>query len=142
MWFISCVLSHKWSEGLPHPRLQELARHATLSLRQIKNIKNSLLQAALLEVTPRYGTEGEQEANNYDFGMLFEKLEKAIAAAPDASAGGIAPEDALAEDTLGHGNERAEGETYIYCSDEDAAEIIVGGPDGGRWKQRRSRKRF
>src|SRR5690349_18326135 len=33
VWFISYVLSHKWDEDLPHPRLQELARHATLSLR-------------------------------------------------------------------------------------------------------------
>ena len=42
VWFISYTLSHKWDEDLPHPRLQELARHATLGLRQIKNIKNSI----------------------------------------------------------------------------------------------------
>src|SRR5207249_7933957 len=57
VWFIAYVLSHKWDEDLPHPRLQELARHATLGLRWIKNIKNSIVQAGLLEVTPRYGSD-------------------------------------------------------------------------------------
>ncbi len=61
VWFISYVLSHKWDEGLPHPRLQEMARHATLGLRQIKNIKSSIVQAGLLRIIPRYGTGGEQD---------------------------------------------------------------------------------
>ncbi len=97
IWFISYVLAHKWDGGLPHPRLQELARHARLGLRQIKNIKKSIVEAGLLEVLPRYGTEGGQDANSYDFGKLFARLESLIVADP-ALASRI-PVDDLSETT-------------------------------------------
>lgn len=140
VWFVSCVLAHKWDDGLPHPRLQELARHATLSLRQIKNIKNSLLEAGLLQVTPRYGAEGEQDANSYDFGMLFDRLEELLLAAPNAPgalgalAGSDMPEDELAEHPSEPGSEEAEGQKYNYGSEEGrmeaGAEITTAGTDG------------
>ncbi len=139
VWFVSCVLAHKWDDGLPHPRLQELARHATLSLRQIKNIKNSLLEAGLLQVTPRYGAEGEQDANSYDFGMLFDRLEELLLAAPNAPgapgalAGSDMPEDELAEHSSEPGSEEAEGQKYSYGSEEGrmeaSAEITTAGTD-------------
>jgi hypothetical protein len=91
VWFISYVFSHKWDDDLPHPRLNELARRATLGLRQIKNIKKSIVEAGLLDVTPTYDSEGGQGANSYDFGPLFDRLETLMAA--DATA----PGDELSE---------------------------------------------
>lgn len=96
VWFISYVLAHKWDGDLPHPRLQELARHATLGLRQIKKIKNSLVFEGLLVVTPRYGVGGEQDANSYDFGPLLDRLERQMVADSDAH------DDELAENPPVH----------------------------------------
>ena len=113
VWFISYVFSHKWDEDLPHPRLQELARHATLGLRQIKNIKNSLVEAGLLEVTPRYDVEGAQDANSYDFGPLLDSLEKLLLSDPTI------PGDELAEGPAW--GEPAGGEIYDYRQPGDNA---------------------
>ena len=96
VWFISYVLAHKWDGDLPHPRLQELARHATLGLRQIKKIKNRIAQAGFMEVTPRYGSGGEQDANGYDFGPLLDRLERLITTDPGAAI------DELAERSPAH----------------------------------------
>jgi hypothetical protein len=116
VWFISYVLSHKWDEELPHPRLQELARHATLGLRQIKKLKNSIMQAGLLEVTPRYGAVGEQDANSYDFGLLFDKLEKAIIADPGARGDGLVEDAAQGGQALGEARNRGSEEGAVDAS--------------------------
>lgn len=118
VWFISCVLSYKWNFDLPHPRLQELARHATLGLRQIKKIKNSIVHLGLLEVASRYGAEGEQDSNSYDFGLLFDKLESLMAGDPSA------PVDELSERPLQ--NEQARLGTPGRGSGPGAAEVALG----------------
>jgi hypothetical protein len=111
VWFISYVLSHKWGGDLPHPGLQELARHSTLGSRQIKKIKNSLVYEGLLVVTPRYGAGGEQDANSYDFGQLLDRLERLMAAHPDAR------DDELAENPPTH----VDREAHIDMADGSPA---------------------
>jgi hypothetical protein len=93
VWLVSCVLAHKWDGDLPHPSLQEIAQQATLGLRQVKKIKSSLVLAGLLDVRARYGMDGEQNANSYDFGPLFEKLEHYILLDPAVP---VSPVDELA----------------------------------------------
>lgn len=110
VWFISCVLAHKWDGDLPHPSLQEIARHATLGLRQVKKIKNSIVHADLLEVRQRYGSDGEQDANSYDFGLLFDRLESLMLA--DLGA----PKDDLAEEALASNPDPDPGPGHLGAS--------------------------
>ena len=95
VWFVLYVLAHKSDDGLPHPRLQELARQSGLGLRQIKNIKSSLVEAGMLEVMSRFTPEGGQDANSYDFAPLFAQLESFILSDPALPA--LAPTDQLRE---------------------------------------------
>ena len=99
VWLVSCVLAHKWDGDLPHPSLQEIAQQATLGLRQVKKIKSSLVLAGLLDVRPRYGMDGEQNANSYDFRASLREAGALILLDPAVP---VSPVDELANGPVEH----------------------------------------
>jgi hypothetical protein len=82
VWFISAVLAHKWTEELPHPNLSRMERETGIPERRLRRYKQRLCEAGFLHVYPRYDQSGRQDANYYDFGPLFEEIERLIAGEP------------------------------------------------------------
>jgi hypothetical protein len=82
VWFISAVLAHKWTEELPHPNLSRMERETGIPERRLRRYKQRLCEAGFLHVYPRYDQSGRQDANYYDFGLLFEEIERLIAGEP------------------------------------------------------------
>ncbi|MGA7732494.1 MAG: hypothetical protein WCD37_14640 [Chloroflexia bacterium] len=81
-WFISAVLAHKWTEELPHPNLSRMERETGIPERRLRRYKQRLCEVGFLHVYPRYEESGRQDSNYYDFGPLFEEIERLIAGEP------------------------------------------------------------
>jgi hypothetical protein len=71
VWFISSVLSHKWTEDMPHPNLKRMERETGVQERTLRRYKQRLCQCGYLISYPRYDSSGRQDSNYYDFGPLF-----------------------------------------------------------------------
>lgn len=84
VWFISAVLSRKWTEDLPHPNLSKMERDTGVPERRLRRYKQRLCEGGFLNVYPRYDESGRQDSNYYDFGPLFEQIENLIAGEPAA----------------------------------------------------------
>lgn len=82
VWFISAVLSRKWTEDLPHPNLSKMERDTGVPERRLRRYKQRLCEGGFLNVYPRYDESGRQDSNYYDFGPLFEQIESLIAGEP------------------------------------------------------------
>lgn len=80
VWFISAVLSRKWTEDLPHPNLSKMERDTGVPERRLRRYKQRLCEAGFLNVYPRYDATGRQDSNYYDFAPLFGQIEALIAA--------------------------------------------------------------
>ena len=78
VWFVSYILAHKWDEDLPYPSLKAMSRRVGMSLSQVQRIKNSLCEAEMLKVYPRWTEKQGQATNSYDFSGLFDRLEEMI----------------------------------------------------------------
>jgi hypothetical protein len=78
VWFASYILSHKWDEDLPYPSIAQMARCTGISDRMLRYRCNELHHLGYLEIYPRYGDNGGQSTNYYDFARLFARLEEMI----------------------------------------------------------------
>lgn len=82
VWFIACVLAHKWDTDLPRPSLAKMAGYTGVSKRRLQEIKQGLCAAGLLLIRNNRAAHGGQEADGYDFTPLFARLEALLAARP------------------------------------------------------------
>lgn len=80
VWFVSAVLSRKWTADLPHPNLSKMEKQTGVPERTLRRYKQTLCASNFLEAYPRYDETGRQESNYYDFAQLFAELEDLIAA--------------------------------------------------------------
>ena len=58
VWFISAVLSRKWTEDLPHPNLSKMERDTGVPERRLRRYKQRLCEGGFLNVYPRYDESG------------------------------------------------------------------------------------
>jgi hypothetical protein len=79
VWFVASVLSHKWTEDLPHPNLSRMERATGIPERRLRRYKQALCEGGFLHIYPRFDESGRQDSNYYDFGPLFEQMETLIA---------------------------------------------------------------
>ena len=78
VWFISSVLSHKWTEDMPHPNLKRMERETGVQERTLRRYKQRLCASGLLIVHPRYDESRRQDSNYYDFSPLFSQIRELI----------------------------------------------------------------
>lgn len=78
VWFVSAILAHKWDADMPKPSLKRMAAQTGVSEQQLHNYKNELVKAGWLAVVNRQNERGGQEANYYDFSVLFGALEERL----------------------------------------------------------------
>src|SRR6476619_2014624 len=79
VWFVASVLSHTWTEDLPHPNLSRMERATGIPERRLRRYKQALCEGGFLHIYPRFDESGRQDSNYYDFGPLFEQMEALIA---------------------------------------------------------------
>lgn len=95
VWFVSFILSYKWDEDLPYPSLGVMAKCSGISKRQLQRYSDELQRTGYLQVFARISPNGGQGSNSYDFGTLFEHLERYIAS--DQEEGNSRPNSIRAE---------------------------------------------
>jgi hypothetical protein len=78
VWFISSVLSHKWTEDMPHPNLKRMERETGVQERTLRRYKQRLTASGYLRTHPRYDDNGRQDSNYYDFSSLFGHIRNQI----------------------------------------------------------------
>ncbi|HYP40803.1 MAG TPA: helix-turn-helix domain-containing protein [Chloroflexia bacterium] len=82
VWFVSYILAHKWADALPHPSLNKMARCTGVDRRVLQYRCAELTNLGLMQIYPRYGEQGDQNTNYFDFSGLFEQLEAILLEEP------------------------------------------------------------
>src|SRR5215218_4285839 len=81
VWFVARVLAGAWDAGLPRVSLHALAGQSGVSLRQVQRYQAALQARQHLTLQPRFDRRtGGQLPSGYDFGGLFARLERLLAA--------------------------------------------------------------
>ena len=71
VWFICYILAHRWSSDFPYPSLKKMAERTGYSQEHVHTTKDELVQLGYLRVINRYGPQGSQLNNAYDFSGLL-----------------------------------------------------------------------
>ena len=80
IWFIGYILAHRWTTAVPHPSLVRMAERTGYGVRQLHNIKDSLVQQGYLTLVARYSSQGGKDTNGYDFSGLFDAISRQLTA--------------------------------------------------------------
>ena len=100
VWFTAAVLAHKWDADLPSPSLKQMAGQTGVSVIQLQRFRARLCERGLLHVREQRAAHGGQRPNLYDFGSLFQELERLLGAEPPTDngiAGGARMEEEAAD---------------------------------------------
>jgi hypothetical protein len=116
VWFVSAVLAHKWTEEMPHPNLSRMSAQTGVQERRLRRYKQSLSNIGMLQVYPRYEENGRQDSSYYDFGPLFERLEKLIA----GDQGGVAQVNSISA-SRAEDEAESEGEAAVVSEGVDTS---------------------
>ena len=95
IWFVGYILAHRWSTELPHPSLVRMAERTGYGVRQLHNIKDSLIAQQYLQVVQRRNSSGGKDSNGYDFSGLLDAITRILQQANPAPA----PEVAIAAES-------------------------------------------
>lgn len=107
LWFVSTLLSYRWTDDLPYPSLRKISERSGVSLRSLHRYKDALVAASwrgqpYLDVIPRRRPNGGITSSAYDLQGLFAALEELITRDQDLWFKGPLVGDPL-NDTLGAG---------------------------------------
>ena len=97
MWLLGVLLSYRWTADAPYPSLHRIAEQSGLSRPRIQYYARKLVAKDLLEVVPRFDSNGRNNTSEYRLEKLFCRIEELmvdestaeIAAAPSSREGKI-----------------------------------------------------